>query len=227
MRSVHRRRSGTDRDGDELPFHRHRRRADQPARRHPAGALHPSLRSPRLAPSQPSHPSPPNPISASIPSPPIRETDAEESKRRFGGNRNIKPTVGGRSASVWRKGAAKPTGFHISTGGLWRGLLRFSPDFVLLYGTGALTRGAGIAIVPRIPHDSVFSAPRTPNTTRVAYRAKHCETNSRHLRGDYRAGASSDHGPMRARQCDGAEMAGRAVHGPYHAHHDQYRYPSR
>ena len=45
------------------------------------------------------------------------------------------------------------------------------------------------------------------------------------LRGDYRAGASSDHGPMRARQCDGAEMAGRAVHGPYHAHHDQYRYP--
>ena len=72
---FHRRRSGTDRDGDELPFHRHRRRADQPARRHPAGALHPSLRSPRLAPSQPSHPSPPNPISASIPSPPIRETD--------------------------------------------------------------------------------------------------------------------------------------------------------
>ena len=65
-------------DGDELPFHRHRRRADQPARRHPAGALHPSLRSPRLAPSQPSHPSPPNPISASIPSPPIRETDAED-----------------------------------------------------------------------------------------------------------------------------------------------------
>ena len=91
--------------------------------------------------------------------------------------------------------------------------MRFSPDFVLFYGTGALTRGAGIAIVPRIPHDSVFSAPRTPNTTRVAYRAKHCETNSRHLRGDYRAGASSDHGPMRARQCDGAEMAGRAVHG--------------
>ena len=77
--------------------------------------------------------------------------------------------------------------------------MRFSPDFVLFYGTGALARGAGIAIVPRIPHDSVFSAPRTPNTTRVAYRAKHCETNSRHLRGDYRAGASSDHGPMRAR----------------------------
>ena len=85
-----------DRDGDELPFHRHRRRADQPARRHPAGALHPSLRSPCLAPSQPSHPSPPNPISASIPSPPIRETDAEGGpQRRFGGNRNIKPTAGG------------------------------------------------------------------------------------------------------------------------------------
>lgn len=46
--------------------------------------------------------------------------------------------------------------------------MRFSPDFVLFYGTGALTRGAGIAIVPRIPHDSVF--PRHARRIRLEWR---------------------------------------------------------